>query len=145
MPLLLLLLGLLLMAGAAAFVGLLIAYNSGGGPDYTVNLLGSHPFTTSTLGAFAGGLALALIFGLGLFAAMSGGLLSRRHGKQRHALRHERRQLRAERDIMANRLQETGHEEHIPEGAGGGRHRGSTSYERRRPPMAFHRPHLRGH
>lgn len=48
-----LVLGLLLMAGAAAFAGLLIAYNLSGGPDYTVTLLGSEPFTISTLGLFS--------------------------------------------------------------------------------------------
>ncbi len=45
-----LLLGLLLMAGSAAFAGLLIAENLSGGPDYTVTLMGSEPFTISTLG-----------------------------------------------------------------------------------------------
>ncbi len=145
MPLLLLLLGLLIMGATAAFVGLLIAYNTSGGPEYTVNLFGNHPFTMSTLGVFASGLGLALIFGVGLWAMLGGGILARHRGKQRHAARHASRQLSAERDIMANRLRETGHEERIPQEPSHGGHTGSTSYEKRRPMMAFHRPHLRGH
>lgn len=71
-----LVLGLLLMAGAAAFAGLLIAYNLSGGPDYTVTLLGSEPFTISTLGAFLGGIALTLIFGLGMWMLLAGTVLA---------------------------------------------------------------------
>jgi hypothetical protein len=145
----LLLLGLLVMAATGAFVGLLIAYNTGGGPDYTVELLGNHPFTMSTLGAFASGLGLATIFGLGLWMALGGGLLARHHGHKRQAARHEGRQVAAQRDAMASRLQETGHEEHIPRAPAQAEHAGATSFERprhrRRPMMAFHRPHLRGH
>ncbi|GGQ88349.1 hypothetical protein [Streptomyces flaveolus] len=77
------LLGLLLMAGAAAFAGLLIAYNLSGGPDYTVTLLGSQPFTISTLGAFLGGIALTLIFGLGMWMLLGGTMLARRRSKKR--------------------------------------------------------------
>ncbi|MER7716952.1 hypothetical protein ABTX99_08355 [Streptomyces flaveolus] len=76
------LLGLLLMAGAAAFAGLLIAYNLSGGPDYTVTLLGSQPFTVSTLGAFLGGIALTLIFGLGMWMLLGGTMLARRRSKK---------------------------------------------------------------
>ncbi|MFF2655470.1 hypothetical protein [Streptomyces sp. NPDC058045] len=79
----LLLLGLLLMAGAAAFAGLLIAYNLSGSPDYTVTLLGSQPFTISTLGAFLGGIALTLIFGLGMWMLLAGSALVRGHGRRR--------------------------------------------------------------
>jgi ABC-type nickel/cobalt efflux system permease component RcnA len=148
MPLLLLLLGLLVAAASAAFVGLLIAYNTSGGPDYTVNLLGEHPFTMSTLGTFAAGLGLALIFALGLWAMARGGMMARR-GKGRHAThRYEGRRVASERDIMARRVHDTGHEERIPvEPVHGEQHTGSTSYEsqKRRPAMAFHRPHMRGH
>ncbi|MEU3659358.1 hypothetical protein AB0E77_06250 [Streptomyces sp. NPDC032940] len=77
------LLGLLLMAGAAAFTGLLIAYNLSGGPDYTVTLLGSQPFTISTLGAFLGGVALTLIFGLGMWMVLGGTMMARRRGRRR--------------------------------------------------------------
>ncbi|WP_077800116.1 hypothetical protein [Streptomyces sp. JHA26] len=77
------LLGLLLMAGAAAFAGLLIAYNLSGGPDYTVTLLGSQPFTINTLGAFLGGIALTLVFGLGMWLLLAGTMLARRRGRRR--------------------------------------------------------------
>ncbi|MFG3154654.1 hypothetical protein ACGF7W_21705 [Streptomyces sp. NPDC048219] len=77
------LLGLLLMAGAAAFTGLLIAYNLSGSPDYTVTLLGSQPFTINTLGAFLGGIALTLIFGLGMSMLLGGSALARRRGRRR--------------------------------------------------------------
>ncbi|MET8567830.1 hypothetical protein [Streptomyces sp. NPDC004783] len=81
------LLGLLLMAGAAAFAGLLIAYNLSGGPDYTVTLLGSQPFTINTLGAFLGGIALTLIFGLGMWLLAAGTMLARRRSRKLHRQR----------------------------------------------------------
>jgi hypothetical protein len=140
----LLLLGLLLMAATAAFVGLTIAYNTGAGPDYQVNLLGEHPFTMTTLGAFASGLALATLFGLGLWLMLGGGALARRRSKKRRAARHEARQMAAQRDTMASRLQETGHEEHIAEAPRPTEQAGATSFQtRRRRSMPFHRPHLR--
>ncbi|MFE2332651.1 hypothetical protein [Streptomyces coelicoflavus] len=103
-----LVLGLLLMAGAAAFAGLLIAYNLSGGPDYTVTLLGSDPFTISTLGAFLGGIALTLIFGLGMWMLMAGTVLARYRGKKRRRDRETARQATAERDVLAGRLEEGG-------------------------------------
>ncbi|GHH79110.1 hypothetical protein GCM10018793_31010 [Streptomyces sulfonofaciens] len=129
-----LLLGLLLAACTAAFAGLLISFNTGGGPDYTVTLLGNTPFTINTLGAFVGGICLTLLFGLGLGIMMAGASLMRRHRGQRLGYRRHARQATAERDAMARRLPETGapHEE------------GSTSYTtRRRPFLNLHRPHLR--
>jgi hypothetical protein len=142
----LLLLGLLLMAATAAFVGLAIAYNTGGGPDYSVNLLGNHPFSISTLGAFASGLALATIFGLGLWLMLGGGALMHHRGQRRRHARHETRKVAAQRDAMASRLQETGHGEQVPHTPEQSAHAGATSYQRpRRPAMTFHRPHLRGH
>ncbi|MFI1759955.1 hypothetical protein [Streptomyces sp. NPDC020571] len=103
-----LVLGLLLMAGAAAFAGLLIAYNLSGGPDYTVTLLGSEPFTVSTLGAFLGGIALTLIFGLGMWMLMAGTVLARHRGKKRRTQRETARRATAERDAMAGRLEGPG-------------------------------------
>ncbi|MGW2250214.1 hypothetical protein ACWCXH_08440 [Kitasatospora sp. NPDC001660] len=61
-----LLLGLLLMAASGAFVGLLIADNLAGGPEYQVTILGNHLVTLNTLGVFLSGVALALIFCLGV-------------------------------------------------------------------------------
>ncbi|MET7405915.1 hypothetical protein [Streptomyces parvulus] len=99
-----LVLGLLLMAGAAAFAGLLIAYNLSGGPDYTVTLLGSEPFTVSTLGAFLGGIALTLIFGVGMWMLLAGTVLARRRSRRRRTDRMAARQAGAERDVLADRL-----------------------------------------
>ncbi|MGW8063882.1 hypothetical protein ACVV2G_16805 [Streptomyces ziwulingensis] len=103
-----LVLGLLLMAGAAAFAGLLIAYNLSGGPDYTVTLLGSQPFTISTLGAFLGGIALTLIFGLGMWMLLAGAMLARRRGKKHRRERETARRATAERDEPAGRTEGRG-------------------------------------
>ncbi|MET8545912.1 hypothetical protein ABZW03_35550 [Kitasatospora sp. NPDC004799] len=61
-----LLLGLLLMAASGAFVGLLIADNLSGGPDYQVTILGNDLVALNSLSIFLAGVALALIFCLGL-------------------------------------------------------------------------------
>lgn len=66
-----LLLGFLLLAATGAFTGLAIADNLGGGPTYSVSVLGHHIATMNGLALFCSGLALALIFSLGL-AMMSG-------------------------------------------------------------------------
>lgn len=128
-----LVLGLLLMAGAAAFAGLLIAYNLSGGPDYTVTLLGSDPFTISTLGAFLGGIALTLIFGLGMWMLLAGTVLARHRSKKRRGDRETARRAATERDQLADRL----------EGAGGGEGAGPGATDglagHRRP--AENRPH----
>jgi hypothetical protein len=57
---------LIIAAVAAAFAGLLIADNQGGGPQYHVTVLHHVLCTVSTLDAFVSGLALALVFGLAL-------------------------------------------------------------------------------
>ncbi|MER7778880.1 hypothetical protein ABTZ21_28360 [Streptomyces sp. NPDC096191] len=100
-----LMLGLLLMAGAAAFTGLLIAENLSGGPDYTVTLMGTDPFTISTLGAFLGGIALTLIFSLGMWMLLAGTVLARHRSKKRRTDRLAARQAHAERDELAGRLE----------------------------------------
>ncbi|MGW3071536.1 hypothetical protein [Kitasatospora sp. NPDC001132] len=61
-----LLLGLLLMAASGAFVGLLIADNLSGGPDYQVMILGHRLVVLNSLSIFLAGVALALLFCLGL-------------------------------------------------------------------------------
>ncbi|WP_063774269.1 hypothetical protein [Streptacidiphilus rugosus] len=73
-----LLLGLLLLCGAAAFTGLLIANNISGGQDQTVVLFGSTTVTMNGLEIFLAGAALALVFGLGLVTAGAGASLLRR-------------------------------------------------------------------
>ncbi|MFE2051957.1 hypothetical protein [Streptomyces sp. NPDC059459] len=121
-----LVLGLLLMAGAAAFAGLLIAYNLSGGPDYTVTLLGSQPFTVSTLGAFLGGIALTLIFGLGMWMLLAGTVLARHRGKKRRRERETARRATTERDELAGRMDGEGGArtgDGAPDRSGPARHR----------------------
>ncbi|MEU6089732.1 hypothetical protein ABZ865_23565 [Streptomyces sp. NPDC047085] len=73
------LLGLLLLAATGAFTGLVIADNLSGGPQYGVSVLGQHIATLGPLAVFCAGLALALMFCLGM-AIMAGGTTHHRHG-----------------------------------------------------------------
>ncbi|MEU9044857.1 MULTISPECIES: hypothetical protein [unclassified Kitasatospora] len=84
-----LLLGLLLMSASGAFVGLLIADNLSGGPDYQVTILGNDLVTLNTLGVFLSGVALALLFCLGLALMRS----TRRAGRAVGAARPARRRV----------------------------------------------------
>jgi hypothetical protein len=66
--------GVLLAGGAGGFSGMLIADNPAGGPKYTPEMLGQAlPMTPrlTALGVFCSGLALGLIFcvGIGFLAA----------------------------------------------------------------------------
>jgi hypothetical protein len=65
-------LGVLLAGGAGAFTGLLIAYNTSGGPKYTAEIFGQSLPTLNTLGVFCSGIALALIFCFGLWLIIGG-------------------------------------------------------------------------
>jgi hypothetical protein len=115
------LLGLLLAACSAAFAALLIAYNTSGGPEYTVTMFGTDMVTLNVLSIFCAGLALGLLFSLGLFL-MGGKLRVRRarHNRDRRAvdaavLRRENAEVReeaadareraAEAEARAERLQ----------------------------------------
>lgn len=99
-----LILGLLLLAGTAAFTGLVIADNLSGGPDYNVTVLGHHIATMNSLAIFCAGLALALIFGLGLMLATAGGALRRRRVRKLGAARRDAQASARERDELAARL-----------------------------------------
>ncbi|MBB4783147.1 hypothetical protein [Streptomyces rapamycinicus] len=77
-------LGLLLLAAAGAFTGLLIADNLGG-PEYTVSVLGQDIATMNSLAIFCSGLALALLFCVGLSAAASAATHRRRHRRGPYA------------------------------------------------------------
>lgn len=76
-----LIIGLLLLAATGAFIGLAIAYNLPGGPEYTVTIFDQPIATLNTLAIFCSGLALALIFSLGVALARSGAM----HGRHRRA------------------------------------------------------------
>jgi len=87
-----LVLGLLIVAATVAFAIVVIADNLGGGPHYSVSLFDHHLATVSTLGAFLAGLALALLFAVGLMMMSAGA----RHERRRRAeLRAARRELKA--------------------------------------------------
>lgn len=98
------LLGLLLLCATGAFTGLLIAYNSGGGPDYTVTMFGNTLGTLNSLEIFVAGIVLALLFCLSLTMIVGGGVMRRRRRAARRVERREAAQARAERDEMAARL-----------------------------------------
>ncbi|MFG3227202.1 hypothetical protein ACGF07_20760 [Kitasatospora sp. NPDC048194] len=83
-----LLLGLLLMAASGAFIGLLIADNLSGGPEYQVTILGNDLVKLDSLGIFLSGVALALLFCLGL------ALMWPRRRRARAAGRHTYRGVR---------------------------------------------------
>ena len=131
----LLLLGLLLLCGTAAFTGLLIADNLSGGPDYSVTILGNTIATMNSLEIFLSGLALALIFCFALALMGIGGRLSSRrrallrssHGA--HAATPHATTARADTDVAVD--EETG----TPAGTAAGT------------PARSHRPHrhLFGH
>ncbi|MEV4969784.1 hypothetical protein [Streptomyces scopuliridis] len=128
-----LIIGILLMAAAAAFTALLIAFNLSGGPDYVVTLFGSHPFTINALGAFLSGIALTLIFGLGLWLALgAAALMARRSRKRRVA-----RDAVAEREERRGQLDDARAESDRPSSARGTTAPASAS---RRPTHRFHLP-----
>ncbi|MEU0214832.1 hypothetical protein ABZ281_06750 [Streptomyces sp. NPDC006265] len=72
-----LVLGLLLVLGTGAFVAIAVVENFSGGPEYAVEIFGSQIATLNAPGLFLSGVALALIFCLGL-AAFASGLKRRR-------------------------------------------------------------------
>jgi hypothetical protein len=80
-------LGLLLAAATAAFTGLVISDNLSGGPEYQVTVLGQHIATMNTLAVFCSGLALALVFCLGIALMTS----HRHHRAGMHEPRHAMR------------------------------------------------------
>jgi hypothetical protein len=86
-----LILGLLLIAATAAFTGLVIADNLSGGPKYTASVLGQDIATMNTLAVFCSGLALALLFCLGLALVTT----RRRHRPRTHEPRHALRVRRS--------------------------------------------------
>ncbi|MFJ6617851.1 hypothetical protein ACIQOW_09820 [Kitasatospora sp. NPDC091335] len=92
-----LLLGLLLMAASGAFVGLLVADNLSGGPDYQVTILGSDLVTLNSLSIFLAGVALALLFclGLAMMRLSRHSRLSRRAGRTARSSRTARPVRRA--------------------------------------------------
>lgn len=99
-----LLLGLVIAGAVGAFAGLLFADNTIGGPGNVIVLPGHHLVALNTMQAFIYGIALALVFCLGLAAMRHGAAtLHRRHVARDTELR-EAGRVRAERDALAARL-----------------------------------------
>lgn len=143
-----LIIGLLLIAATAVFSALLIGFNLSGGPNYAVTLFGSHPFTISVLGAFLGGLALALIFGLGLWLMLGGAALLARRRKTRLAAHHEARDAIAERDAMRGQRDAMRGQRDDARGTSGtdsAASQGATRRPKSTTHRAGHRLHLPGH
>ncbi|HEU5427490.1 MAG TPA: hypothetical protein VFU74_11490 [Actinocrinis sp.] len=138
-----LLLGLLLLGATGAFTGLLIAYNTGGGPDYTVTMFGNTLGTLNSLEIFIAGLVLALIFSFGLFLMFGGAAMGRRRRVARRTDRREARAAMADRDAMAARLEQregaTTATDATSADIAAGDTTASTTTRRR------HRPHVFGH
>lgn len=99
-----LILGLLLLACTAAFTGLAISDNLSGGPDYDVTVFGQHIATMNSLAIFCAGLALALIFSLGMMMTLTGGALGRRRSRKLRVARRDAAVAARERDELAARL-----------------------------------------
>ncbi|WP_436775305.1 hypothetical protein [Yinghuangia sp. YIM S09857] len=96
-------LGLLIAAAAAAFAALLIAYNTSGGPEYTVSMFDQDMVTLNSLAIFVSGLAIALIFCAGLALAASWPRTRRRLGM--HRTTDAELRARADRHAAANEWQ----------------------------------------
>ncbi|MER7895747.1 hypothetical protein ACWD0Z_11220 [Streptomyces sp. NPDC003007] len=76
-----LLLALLLVLATGAFAVIAVVENFSGGPEYTVEIFGNQIATLTPPGVFLSGVALTLIFCLGL-AMLSAG--QKRHHRRMH-------------------------------------------------------------
>ncbi len=75
-----LVLGLLLVLASGAFAVIAVAENFSGGPEYAVEIFGNRIATLGAPGLFLSGVALALIFCLGLALLAAG---RKRHRRER--------------------------------------------------------------
>ncbi|MDF9813724.1 hypothetical protein [Streptomyces sp. SPB162] len=108
-------LGLVLLAATGTLTALLIADNLGGGPDYTVALLGHDLVRMNSLAIFCAGLALALVFCLSLAMAGEGAKLRRRKAVRLREARKDADAAVAERDALAARVEQQRTENEPPE------------------------------
>lgn len=76
-----LVLALLLVLATGAFTALVVVENFSGGPEYAVEFFGERIATLSAPGLFLSGVALTLIFCLGL-AVLASGLKRRRRAHE---------------------------------------------------------------
>ncbi|WP_063827540.1 hypothetical protein [Streptomyces qaidamensis] len=76
-----LLLALLLVLATGAFAAIAVVENFSGGPDYAVEIFGNQIATLTPPGVFLSGVALTLIFCLGLAMLAAG---QKRHRRRMH-------------------------------------------------------------
>jgi hypothetical protein len=107
-----LILGLLLLVCTAAFVGIAISDNFGGGAEHNVTLLGHHVATMNGVEIFCAGLALALIFCLAVLMTLAGTAMRHRRGRKLRIARRDADAIARERDELAARLDRI-HAEHV--------------------------------
>lgn len=100
-----LILGLLLVLVSAAAVIALIAYNSGGAAQ-PVEVFGWDLGDMTMVAAFVGGLAVAVVFMIGLNMLLAAGRRARADRARYRATRKETKAVAAERDDLAKQLQE---------------------------------------
>ena len=77
----LIILGALLAGGVGAFTGLVMAYNTSGGPRYTPEIFGQPLATLNTMEVFVAGSVLGLIFAFGMWL-IAGGTRQVRNGRR---------------------------------------------------------------
>jgi hypothetical protein len=97
-------LGLLLVLLSGAAVALLTAYNRSGGPDYSIEMFGEEIAVVNGMQIFYAGIALALVFCLGLWLMALSARRSRTMRAEIRAARHDAQAAAAERDRLASQV-----------------------------------------
>jgi hypothetical protein len=91
-------LGLLLVLLSGGAIVALLAYNRSGGPEYTVMLFDNEVFVANGMQIFIAGMALALVFCLGLWMMAAGARRRRAIRAEIKAARHDAQAAEARRD-----------------------------------------------
>lgn len=105
-------LGLLLVLLSGAAVVLLAVYNRSGGPDYSVNLFDNEIYVANGMQVFFAGIALALVFCLGLWLMAAGARRGKARRAEIRAARNDARSAEMERDRLASQVNGPRYEPH---------------------------------
>jgi hypothetical protein len=97
-------LGLLLVLLSGGAVALLTVYNRAGGPDYSVGMFGNEIAAVNGMQIFYAGIALALLFCLGLWLMAMSARRGRAMRAEIRAARHDAQAAAAERDRLASQV-----------------------------------------
>lgn len=97
-------LGLLLVLLSGGAVALLTAYNRSGGPDYSITMFDNQIAVVNGMQIFYAGIALALVFCLGLWLMAMSARRGRAMRAEIRAARHDAQTAVAERDRLANQV-----------------------------------------